>query len=572
MASPNNDTKVFKERANSLGLDFVHFRGSFGRFHVAEITCAGGGWLDFDGDGDLDVYLAQGGELHPAAGSSAGGSDRLYRNNLVPEGKAGFTDVTAEAGLSEATGYGCGVSAGDYDNDGWVDVLLYNLGPNQLYRNEAGTFSDVTDVTAPALVEERASTAAAFFDYDRDGWLDLFIGNYVRFEFDPAPECFDQTGAPDYCGPTAFVNEPNQVLRNLGPGADGQVRFADVTAELGIGRPWDPTLGVVTADFDGDGWIDVYVANDGEPNRLWINRLAASGGFTDEALLSGSGVNAGGAAEASMGVAAGDVDADGDTDLFMTHLIRETNTLYLNDGQGFFEDRTMVSGLGAASLSYTSFGTAFFDYDNDGRLDLLVASGAVTKLPSIWSPSPGSEAKPRAPGEFPLDLPNQLFRNLGPQGGAVKFADVTAVAGEAMALAAVSRAAAVGDADNDGDADVLIVNNGGPVHLLLNEVGQRRHWLGLRLVGGEAPRDQLGARAAVLRGGRAPLWRRVAVEGSYNSAHDPRLLFGLGDDDDVDGVRVVWPDGSVEQWDDVAVGRYTTLVQGTGHLGPVAPE
>ncbi|HEX9731624.1 MAG TPA: CRTAC1 family protein [Thermoanaerobaculia bacterium] len=563
----------FKERASELGLDFVHFNGMSGRLFLDEITCGGGALLDYDDDGDLDAYLVQGRMLGPATIDQAlvaprhplPLTDRLYRNDLEG-GAPRFTDVTAEAGLAaggpaEAAGYGCGVAAGDYDNDGRIDLLVLNLGANQLLRNEGPgadgrvTFRDVTAAASPGeggLRAPRSSVAASFFDYDRDGWLDLFVANNVTFRHQDPPPCYDQTGAREYCGPGAYPFEHDQLLRNRGPGADGTVRFEEVTAAAGMTGSFGPALGVVTADFDADGWPDVYVANDGEPNFLWINRR--DGSFTEEGLMAGAAVDAAGVAQASMGVDAGDVDGDGDLDLFMTHLIRETNTLYLNDGSGLFADRTRGSGLGPESIVYTSFGTGFVDYDNDGRLDLLIVNGSVTRLPELV----------RRGDPFPLHQPNQLFRNLGTVGGGVRFAEVTAEAGGAFALSEVSRGAAFGDVDNDGDVDVLVVNNAGPARLLVNQVGQARSWLGVRLVGGRPPRDQLGARAAVLAGGAPRLWRRVRTDGSYNSAHDPRVLFGLGEGPRVDGVRVVWPDGSVEEWTGVAAGRYTTLVQGTG--------
>ena len=345
---------------------------------------------------------------------------------------------------------------------------------------------------------------------------------------------------------------------------DGDGTFRDATTAAGLARSAGPALGSVAADFNGDGWPDLYVANDGQPNHLWISNGDPGPGapptFRDEGMLAGASVNAQGEPEASMGVDTADVDNDGDLDLFMTHLMRETNTLYLNDGTGLFADRTLASGLGAESIAFTSFGTAFFDVDNDGWLDLLIANGAVTKIPSLA----------RQGDPFPLHQPNQLFRNLTGETGELRFREVTAKtdppSGDAFAASEVSRGAVFGDVDNDGDADVLIVNNAGPVRLLLNRAGEERSWLGLRLVDAAAGRDLLGARAAILRDGGPILWRRAHTDGSYNASHDPRIVFGLGDDPAIDGVRVVWPDGLVETWpaSAVEVGGYTTLVRGTG--------
>ncbi len=564
------DEPWFVDRAAETGLDFVHFNGRSGEHYMPEVTGAGGALVDFDNDGDLDVYLVQGAMLGPGktlADASDGPrhaeplTDRVYRNDLevAADGsrRLRFTDVTAEAGLRGA-GYGMGVAAGDFDNDGWVDLYRTNLGPNQLLRNDGAaadgriSFSDVT--AGSGAEDDRWSVPAAFFDFDRDGRLDLYYGNYVDFPLVGTPMCRDTSGAPDYCGPDAFAPQPDRLLRNAGPGA--AARFADVTAEAGLVGGFGPALGVVAADFDGDGWLDLYVANDQKANNFWRSRGRGADGrvtFRDEALLAGCSVNAGGKAEASMGVDAADFDGDGDVDLFMTHLVTETNTLYRNDGHGMFDDATTASGLGAVSRPYTSFGGGWLDVENDGWLDLLVVSGAVARI----------EALARRGDPFPLHQPNQLFRNLGVGEGGIRFREVTARAGEALALSEVSRGAAFGDLDNDGDTDVLVVNNGGPVRLLINQVGQRRHWLGVELLVGSPPRPEPGARAAVLRGGRPVQWRRVRVAGSYCSANDPRLLFGLGDDPRVDGVRVVWPDGTVEEWQ-VEIGRYTVLLRGSG--------
>ncbi len=291
------------------------------------------------------------------------------------------------------------------------------------------------------------------------------------------------------------------------------------------------------------------------PNVLWRNQ--GGGGtvsFSNEALYAGCAVNMEGAAEASMGIDAGDFDNDGDDDLFVTHLEGETNTLYLNDGAGVFEDQSLLIGLGAVSLPYTGFGTAMLDFDNDGWLDLVAANGAVHVI----------EAQARAGDAYPFDQPNQLYRNLGRRDGAVAFEDVSAAAGEAFAASNVSRGVAVGDVDNDGDADLVIVNNRGPARLLLNQAAGGRHWLGLRLLGEDGRRDQLGARVEVgLTGGRT-LHRRARADASYCSANDPRVLVGLGEEAAVERVRVAWPDGSEETFEGLRVDAYQTLRQGTG--------
>jgi hypothetical protein len=311
----------------------------------------------------------------------------------------------------------------------------------------------------------------------------------------------------------------------------------------------------VAADFDGDHRTDLYVANDAAANNLW--HALGGGRYEDRALLAGAAVDESGSPQGSMGVDAGDFDADGDLDLFMTHIDQETNTLYRNEGDGMFEDMSAETGLGAPSLPVTGFGTAWFDYDNDGWLDVLVANGAVTKILELV----------RRGDRFPLHQPNQLFRNLGPAGGGgetVRFAEVTADAGPVLALSEVSRAAAFGDVDDDGDVDVLLTNNDGPARLLVNQVGAARPWLGVRLLTAGGRRDAHGARAAVVSGGETALWRRLRAEGSYAAANDPRIVFGLGGGPEVEAVRVVWPGGGMEDFPGLAPGRYHTLVEGQG--------
>ncbi len=540
---------IFTDRAAELGLTFVHVNGMSGKFYFCEIVGPGGALFDYDNDGDLDVYLVQG---HMLGRGVAPGPhrDRLFRNDLGARGLS-FVDVTEASGIRAST-YGMGVATGDYDNDGFVDLYVTNFGANQLWRNRGdGTFEDVT--AEAGVGETRWSVPATFLDVDNDGWLDLFVGNYVEYTIEAHKLCRTLAGAPDYCGPHSYRPEPDRLLRNLGRGKDGRVTFEDVSARSTIVSEFGGALGAVAADLNADGWLDLYVGNDGMPNQMWINQRGVS--FRNEALLAGTGVNFMGQPEASMGVTAGDFDGDGDEDLFLTHLLRETNTLYLNDGSGLFEDVTHESGLDTPSWEFTGFGTAWLDVDNDGWLDLVAANGEVKVIPEL-----------EARGDpHPLHQTNQLFRNLGPAaaGGAVRFEEWTARAGEVFKLSEVSRGVAIGDVDNDGDSDVLLLNNNGPARLLINGVGQDSHWLGLRLVGGEPARDRLGAWVEIVRPGKPSLWRRVATGGSFLSASDPRVLVGLGGARDVERVVVRWPGGRVEQWQ-VEAGRYTTLREGTG--------
>jgi hypothetical protein len=537
----------FTDRAEESGLTFTHVNGMTGKFHYAEIIAPGAALFDYDGDGDLDVYLVQSGNLgQPGAGSASQAlKGRLFRNDLTinPDGTRSvrFTDVTEASGIV-ARGYGMGVATGDFNNDGCIDLYLTNLGPNQLFRNNCdGTF---TDVSRSSRTDDPSwSVSASFLDYDRDGWLDLFVGNYLDWRLASSMPCFSPSGRPDYCSPNVFQPQPSRLYHNNRNGT-----FTDVTASSGISREFGPALGVSTADFNGDGWIDLYVANDGQPNQLWINQH--DGTFKNTGLLSGTALSAHGKPKAGMGVDAGDFDNDGDEDLFVTNLTGEGHDLYVNDGSGLFEDQSARSGLGPASRPYTGFGAAWFDIDNDGWLDMLIVNGAVQTI----------EALRRVNDPFPLHQRKLLLRNLGNG----RFEDVSARGGGAFALSEVGRGAAFGDIDNDGDVDVLVANNNGKPRLLINNVGSRNHWIGLRLVGRQTARDMLGARVGIVREDGSVLWRRARSDGSYASASDPRVVVGLGTSARAARVRVRWPDGTAEEWSAPAIDRYTTLKEGEG--------
>jgi hypothetical protein len=543
----------FAERAKQAGLDFVHFNGMSGEVYYPEIMAPGVAMFDYDNDGDLDVYFVQGQMLgagktlkdaiYPPQGELR---DRLFRNDLTVAADGSrtlrFTDVTAASGIDVRT-YGMGVAAGDVDNDGWVDLYRTGLDRAVMLRNNGnGTFSDVTEKSGAAN-RERWSVPAAFVDYDRDGWLDLFVGNYLIYSLAGDIDCLSVTGQFDYCPPNSYRAQPSRLFHNRGNGT-----FEDVTTRALTGGAYGPALGVSTADFDGDGWIDIYVGNDGQANQLWMNQR--NGTFKDTAFVAGAAVSGGGNAEASMGIDAGDYDNDGDEDLFITNWMAQMNVIYVNDGRGTFEDRRGATGLGPPSLAKTGFGTAWFDYDNDSSLDLLAVNGSVAII----------EALARAKDPFPLRMQRQLYRNLGNG----RFEDVSGRAGKAFEMAEVGRGAAFGDLDNDGDTDVIIGNAAGPAHLLVNDIGNRNHWAGLRLVGADGKRDMLGARVTILRDGAPTLLRRSRSDGSYASANDPRVLVGLGTSTTRPRVRVQWPDGKTEEWADVAIDAYTTLTQGTG--------
>jgi enediyne biosynthesis protein E4 len=517
----------FEDVTASSGLVFQHSNGIFGARLLPEIMGSGVGLIDFDDDGDLDVYLVNGrgfGERGPTP------TDRLFRNDGGQPLR--FTDVTEDVGLIWSD-YGLGVAVGDFDGDGLDDLYLTNLGPNRLLRNVDGRrFEDVTE--AWGAVDDRLSVPATFFDMDADGDLDLYVGNYAAWSEATAKQCRSTTGARDYCSPKVYPWEPDRLLRN-----DGD-RFTNITVSSGLSTSFGAALGIVAADFDGDGSIDLYVANDGGANQLWMNR--GGGRFANEAILAGVALNMDGIAEASMGVDAGDVDDDGDLDLFMTHLATETNTLYLNEGDGWFEDRSVTHGLGAPSLMMTGFGTALLDSDNDGDLDVLAVNGAVTLIAE----------QQRAGVALALEMPNQLYLNQGDG----RYTVLPSEPGSALAAMAVSRGLAVGDLDDDGDLDAIVTNNGGPAQLLSGNAVPGARWIGadLREPSGAA---STGAMVRFDCAGLPPRWRRARRDGSYASSSDPRVHLGLGRADPPScDATVIWSDGSTSRHPDLAPGRY----------------
>jgi hypothetical protein len=548
-----SDAHWFVAHGKDVGLDFVHFNGMSGELYYPEIMAPGVGLLDFDNDGDLDVYVVQGqmlgsGKLLQDAIEQPQGElrDQLFRNDLVVHADGSrtlhFTNVTAASGIDVRT-YGMGVASGDFNNDGFVDIYRTSLSGGVLLRNNGdGTFRDVTREMGTGN-DGGWSVSAAFVDYDRDGWLDLYVGNYLTYRIDADLDCQDLTGQADYCPPDSYRPQRDRLYHNRGDGT-----FQDVTARALTGGAFGPALGVSTADFDGDGWIDIYVGNDGQPNQLWINQR--NGTFTDTGFLSGTAVSGSGNAEASMGIDAGDFDNDGDEDLFVTNWMSQMNVLYTNHGSAVFEDRRAASGLGAPSLARTGFGTAWFDFDNDAALDLLVINGSVARI----------EAQAKAGDRFPLRMGKQVYRNVGNG----RFEDVTRRAGTALTSLDVGRGAAFGDIDNDGDCDVVVGNAAGPLQLLVNTIGARQHWVGLRLLDARGRRDMLGARVEVTRAGAPAVWRRARSDGSYASANDPRVLVGLGPTAGSPRVRVTWPDGRREEYAGVPIDRWSTLKQGAG--------
>ncbi len=520
------------------GLDFHHRSGAGGEFYYPESMVGGVGLCDLDGDGALDAYLVQSGSL----GDGAGGEElpnRLY----LGRGDGTFEDATEVSGTGD-TGYGMGVACGDYDADGDVDLYVTNVGPNVLYQGRGdGTFDDVT--ASAGVGHPGWGASSLFFDADGDGDLDLLVVNYL--EWSPATEqvCKTTGGPRDYCGPANYRAPARDVLYlNRGDGT-----FEDLTEVAGLDRAFGNGLGATTGDFNGDGRPDLYVANDQTPNQLWLNR---DGTFEEAAILAGTAVNRGGMAEAGMGVAAVDVDADGDLDLFLSHLAGETNTLYRNlaergraavasEGRerSIFQDVSPSSGLAAPSLSATGFGLGFADFDHDGRLDLYVAGGRVSRALPVHDPGD------------PYAEPDLLFRGRG--GGSFS------VVAQADPPVATGRGAAFGDLDGDGDVDILVANRDAPP-LLLRNVAARGHWIMLRILdhhGGDA----LGATVRLTTGDRVQ-WRTVQTGYSYLASSDPRVHFGLGTAERVDSVVAHWPGGEQESFGPFAADQIVELRRG----------
>jgi hypothetical protein len=520
-APPGGVPAWFEDVSDAVGLDFVHDAGISGQFHMPEIVGSGGALFDYDGDGRLDLYLVQN-------GGPQGPSNRLYHQRS----DGTFEDVSKGSGLDVA-GFNMGVAVGDVNNDGRPDVLFTQYGGIKLFLNDGGgTFRDAT--RKAGLDNPAWATSAAFLDYDRDGRLDLVVANYV--DYTPDWVCTSPDGRLDYCAPKVFSGRASRLFHNVSPPGSREVRFEDVTLASGLGRRPGPGLGVHCADFDGDGWIDILIANDGKSNHLWINQH--NGTFTEQAARRGLACNSLGIVQANMGIALGDVNGDGLFDVFITHLTSETHGLWMQDPRGVFLDRVGATGVVTGHWRGTGFGVVLADFDHDGALDLAIANGRVSRADTPGDPALG-------PHWSPYGERNQLFAGDGKGHFRDLSLDNPALCGKAN----VARGLAWGDVNNDGALDLLVTTAGGRARLYLNRTPNRGHWLMVRARDPRHHRDAYGAEVRIKAGGSS--WQRLVNPGdSYLCSSDPRVHFGLGTAQRLESLQVRWPEDRAGRWEE----------------------
>ncbi|MFL6256932.1 MAG: CRTAC1 family protein [Pyrinomonadaceae bacterium] len=518
------------------GIRFKHNNGAAGKKYLPETLGAGAAFLDYDNDGWLDILLVNSTAWPENKGPAT--SSALYHNN----GDGTFKDVTREAGLA-ASFYGIGCAVGDYDNDGNVDIYITAVGPDHLYRNTGG--GKFQDVTAKAGVGDPGfGTSAAFFDYDRDGKLDLFVANYVEWSPETDVSCTLDGTNKSYCTPQKYKGQSSTLYHNRGNGT-----FENVTQRAGLDDPTSKALGVALLDYDDDGFLDLFVADDTEPNKLYKNN--GNGTFTDEALTAGVAFGESGAARAGMGVDAADYDGSGRQSLVIGNFTSESMALYHNDGGGLFTDEARASGIGKMSEQSLTFATFFFDYDLDGLLDIFAVNGHVS--------DDIQKVQPRVR----YAQPPHLFRNLGRK----KFEEVTGRVGRTLGRAIVGRGAAYGDFDNDGDLDLLITANGGPARLYRNDNANQNDVLKVKLVGTRSNRDAVGARVTVNGPNNFKTRNVVRTGSSYASQSELTLTLGLGKPDGTDRIyalEITWPSGEKATVQQVKANQFIVVQEGQG--------
>ena len=527
------DLPTFTDVTKAAGIRFRHDSGAFGKKYLPETMGAGGAFLDADGDGAQDILLVN---SMPWPGRPARKSLlALYRNNR----DGTFTDVTAASGLGVPL-YGLGVAAADYDNDGRTDIYITALGRNRLFHNLGGMrFADVT--AAAGVGHTGFSTSAVWFDYDRDGRLDLFVANYVEWSLEKDLYCTLDGKTKSYCTPESYKGASPVLYHNGGNG-----KFDDVTKKVGIYDPAAKALGIALIDHNGDGWLDLFVANDTQPNRLYENRQ--NGTFTDIAVSAGVAFNEAGVARAGMGVDAADYDGSGRPSLIIGNFSNEMMALYQNEGKGLFIDEAPASTIGKTSLLTLTFGCFFFDYDLDGKLDIFAANGHVADdINTVQRNVTYAE-------------PPQLFRNLGGK----KFDDISVKVGEAFKRPMVARGAAYADIDGDGDPDLLITANNGPARLLRNDRAPGHHQLRIKTIGTASNKDGIGARIAVTTAGGATRWAIVKTGSSYASQSELPVTFGLGPETSVSAIEVRWPSGKIDRIGRTDGDQSITIEEGRG--------
>jgi hypothetical protein len=515
----------------------VVYGGIARKDYIVETVGCGVAFLDYDNDGWLDIFILSGTRIE---NPPEGAHNRLYKNNR----DGTFTDVTEKAGLKRS-GWASAVCVGDYNNDGFDDLFLTYWGQNALYRNNGdGTFTDVTEAAGLRQAGALWGSGCTFVDYDRDGHLDLFVAHYLEFDFESVPKPGTNTncnwkGIPVNCGPRGLPPGSLALYHNNGDGT-----FTDVSAKSGVSKvKGSYAMTAAAADFDNDGWPDIYVACDSTPSILLHNNR--DGAFTNTGLESGVALNEDGMEQAGMGVGVGDYNLDGNLDIFKTHFADDTNVLYRNDGSGNFQDATISAGLGVETR-FIGWGAGIVDLDNDGHPDLFFVTGSVY---------PEVEAKL---ANYPYKTPRVLFRNLGDG----RFEEMMDQAGPAMGAVHASRGCAFGDFDNDGDIDMVVVNLNEPPSLLRNDVTGGGHWMKVKLVGVKSNRGAIGARVTAHYGGKMQA-QEVMSQSSFYSANDSRLHFGLGAAASAD-LEIRWPNGTHERLENVAAGQLVVIREGTG--------